>query len=128
MTRDPVDFFIVRPAHEQIHARLTNWARWARGGRGGNSTLPMFQNYRPDGYHELRGGSIPIDSLDATKVQKVFVGIPEANRWALHWTYLFPAIRVEKVCRVFAMNRSQLSETIHDGRAMVKNRLTATGN
>lgn len=126
MKREPVDFFLVRPAHEQIHCRLLNWARWARGGRGGNSTLPMFQNYR-DGYHVPTGGGIPIDSLDATKIQKLFVGIPESNRWALHWTYLYPAIRVEKVCRVLCMTREALVESVHVGRSMVKNMACATG-
>jgi hypothetical protein len=59
MKRDAVDFFSIRAGHEQIHERLQNWARWGRGGRGGGAMLPMFQNYRPEGYYELPGGERP---------------------------------------------------------------------
>lgn len=119
--RDDVDFFEVRHPHAEIHARLLNWARWARGGRGGGSVLPMFKDYRADGYHELQGGGIPIDSLDATAIQKVFAVLPEKHRWALQWTYCYPFIHVSKVCRVLAVTRPALGELVHDGRAMAKN-------
>lgn len=127
MTRDPVDFFIVRPAHEQIHARLTNWARWASGHRSVGNVLPMFKDYRHPQHRETGAGSIPIDSLDAIALQKLFAGVPQLNRHAIHWVYLYPFIRVEKVCRVLAVSRTQLAESIHDGRAMVKNRACTTG-
>jgi hypothetical protein len=121
-----IDFHFIRPSHEEVHLRLINWSRWAKGGRGKNTTLPMFQNYRADGYYEIKGGAIPIDSLDATKIQKVFAGMPEQHLWALHWTYLYSGIHVGKVCRVLGMTRGNLSEAIHDARAMVRNRLRAT--
>lgn len=122
MKRECVDFFYVRSGHAEIHERLLNWSRWARGGRGGGNVLPMFKDYRPDGYHELMGGGIPIDSLDAVALQKLFAGLPERNRWALQWHYRYPFIRVEKVCRVLAVSRASLSELVHDGRTMLKNR------
>lgn len=121
MRREPVDFFTVRAGHEAIHERLTNWARWSRGGRGGSSTLPMFRFYRPDGYHELTGG-IPVDSLDATRIQKLMVVLPEKPRHAVQWSYCFPFIHVQKVCRVLAVSRDALGELVHDGRSMLRNR------
>jgi len=124
MKRDPVDFFTIRSGHEAIHERLRNWALWARGGRGGSSTLPMFRFYRPDGYHELAVG-IPIDSLDATSLQKLMVVLPEKNRWAVQWAYAYPFVHVQKVCRVLAVSRDALCELVHDGRTMLRNRSTA---
>lgn len=121
MRRDPVDFFVVRAGHEAIHERLTNWARWSRGGRGSTSTLPMFRFYRPDGYHELTA-AIPVDSLDATRVQKLMVVLPEKHRWAMQWSYAHPWIHVQKVCRVLAVSRDALAELVHDGRSMLRNR------
>jgi hypothetical protein len=50
------------------------------------------------------------------------VVLPEKNRWAIQWSYAFPFIRVEKVCRVLAVNRPGLGELVHDGRSMLKNR------
>src|SRR4051794_9226888 len=119
--RDAVDFYEIRPAHVEIHARLMNWARWARGGRGGGAMLPMFQNYRAEGYHELAVAGTPIDTLDAVALQKLFVGVPEKHRWALQWSYVSPFIHPAKVCRVLAISRAGLGELVHDGRAMIKN-------
>jgi hypothetical protein len=119
--REPVDFFLVKPEHVAIHIRLGNWSRWARGGRGGGGVLPMFQNYRPDGYHELQGGGAPIDTLDAVALQKLFVHIPEKHRWALQWSYRYSFISVNKACRAFGMNRTGLADLVHDARSMLKN-------
>lgn len=121
MKRDAVDFFSVRAGHEAIHDRLTNWALWSRGGRGGSSTLPMFRFYRPDGYHELTA-SIPVDSLDATRLQKLMVVLPEKHRWAIQWGYVFSFIPVWKVQRELGVTRTGLYDLIHDARSMLKNR------
>jgi len=120
MKRDSIDFHAVRLEHEAIHARLCNWARWARGSRSGSSTLPMFHGYRPDGYHELTV-CIPIDSLDAVKLQKLFILLPEKHRWALQWSYVKPWIPEQKVCRVLAVSRVGLSDLVSNGRTMLKN-------
>jgi hypothetical protein len=81
----------------------------------------MFQGYRADGYHELQGGAIPVDSLDATAMQKLFPRLPEKHRWALQWSYCYPFIHQGKVCRVLAVTRPALCELVHDGRSMLKN-------
>jgi hypothetical protein len=81
----------------------------------------MFQNYRPDGYHELAGGGTPIDTLDAVALQKLFVHIPEKHRWALQWSYRYSFISVNKACRAFGMSRPDLCELVHDARSMLKN-------
>lgn len=121
MRRDAIDFFAIRAGHEAVHERLVNWALWARGGRGGSGVLPMFQHYRPDGYHEL-AVAIPIDTLDATALQKLMVLLPEKNRWAIQWSYVKPWIHAQKVCRVLAVSRDGLCELVHDGRSILKNR------
>lgn len=121
MKRDAIDFFEVRPAHRAVHESLLNWARWARGGRGGSAMLPMFQHYRPDGYHELTV-AIPVDSLAATKLQKLMIVLPEKHRWAIQWHYVKPWIHPLKVCRVLAVSRDALAELVHDGRSMLRNR------
>lgn len=121
MRRDEIDFFEVRHAHIEIHARLQNWAKWARGGRGTGYVHPMFQGYRADGYHELHGGGVPVDSLDAAAVQKLFPRLPEKHRWALQWSYVHPYIHFGRVCRALAVTKPALCELVHDGRSMVKN-------
>jgi hypothetical protein len=126
MKRDPIDFFVVRPEHREIHDRLCNWARWSQSGKRGGAVLSMFAGYRPDGYYELQGGGIPVDSLDAVSLQKGMVVLPEKNRWAVQWSYAHPYIRVEKVCRVLAVNRSTLGDLVHGARTMLKNRALDT--
>jgi hypothetical protein len=122
MRRDAVDLSLIHPHHEQIHARLSNWARWCMGSVGGNRTNPMFQDYR-NSYDEPVIAGIPCDTLDAVQVQKFFVGLPEKNRWVLSWWYTKPYIPVLKVRRVLALTTPALYEMVHESRTMMKNRL-----
>ncbi len=122
MTREPVDFFIIRISHDVIHGRLINWSRWANPRGARTSTLPMFHGYKPYLYPEVKGGGIPIDTLDAVAVQKLMAHIPEKHRWVIQWTYQYPFISVPKVCRRLAVSREGLAELLHDARSMLNNR------
>jgi hypothetical protein len=121
LRRETHDFHEVRVVHLEIHERLNNWARWARDGRGMGNVSPMFRHYKPYAFPEAIGGSKNVDTLDAVAIQKLFSQIPEKNRWAIQWSYLFPFINAGKVCRHLAVTRIGLSDLIHDSRTMMKN-------
>lgn len=121
MQRDDLDLHAVRPIHIRIHERLLNWARWSRASGSSSGCQPMFKHYRAYAFPESSGGGIPVDTVDAVSIQKLFARLPEKHRWAVQWSYCFPFISPFKVCRVLAVSRSGLVELVHDGRTMLKN-------
>jgi hypothetical protein len=121
MRRDPIDLHAVKPIHLVIHDRLNNWARWCKGGTRGSAMQPMFRTYREYAYVEPVV-SIPIDSLDGHRVEKLVIGLPEKHRTVLQWAYVHTYIPVRKVCQAVAVPYRDLPEMLHDARAMVRNR------
>lgn len=117
---------VVRFSHEPVHERLTNWARWTRSTGRGASSSPMFRHYRApknrDSMDDLR---IPVDGLDASAIERIVASLPEKNRDAIRWWYVYSAIGLDiwKACRYLGVTRDGLAELVHDGRTMVKNRL-----
>jgi hypothetical protein len=123
VNRDLADFHTVRDEHLAIHARMQNWARWARTSGHRSNVHPMFAGYR-DNYHSSiqQDTRRPVDTLDATAIQKLFVLLPQKHRWSVQWCYLFPFIHPNKVCRYLGLTRVGLSDMVHDTRSMLKNR------
>jgi hypothetical protein len=121
LRRDPIDLTAVKPIHLVIHDRLLNWARWCKGGNGGGFMQPMFRGFRA-GYEEPEVISVPIDSLDGHRVEKLVIGLPEQHRTILQWSYVKPYIPVRKVCQVLAVPYRELPDLLHAARAMVRNR------
>jgi hypothetical protein len=126
MTADNTnDLHRVRYIHEGVHDRLLNWARWCNGGRGSSSGQPMFRQYR-SGYREsAEQVFIPIDGLDAVKMEKQVIFLPEKHRIAVQWFYVYShrGLSMWKVLRFMGVQRDTLVTLVHDGRSMVKNRL-----
>jgi len=124
MKRDVfVDFHDISATHDQIHARLVNWARYVAVKRSPWSVHPMWRGYRTsiqwDTETRVR---IDIDTLDGHAIEKAVGALPIQNRDALRWYYV-------KRCSVMEQRRAQgltaegLDKAVRDGRTMLVNRL-----
>ena len=121
MKRDQItDFHAVPEAQWPIHGRLLNWARWCRGS-GHRTVHPMFRGYRSSDQYSGHTVSDPVDSADAVKLQKVFVGLPELHRHALQWFYVYP-IAPARMARELALTTAGLAQTVIEARNMMRNR------
>jgi hypothetical protein len=123
--RPYVDFASVPPSQWQMHDRLENWARWCRGtGRQSGRGSPMFALFRstarartPYGEHT----AVPIDRLDAARVQVGVSALPDKHRRAIHWHYLHPG-NPSAAARELAVTLEGLRGLVVDGRQMLVNR------
>lgn len=120
MKRDAVDFHAVPEAQWPVHARLLNWARWCRGS-GHRTVHPMFRGYRSSDQYSGHVVSDPVDTADAVRVQKVFVGLPELHRHALQWHYVYP-IAPRRMAQALGLTPEGLAQTVIDARNMMLNR------
>jgi hypothetical protein len=118
--REPIDLHAVKPIHLVIHDRLLNWSRWCKATPPG-SVQPMFRGFRA-GYEEPEVVSIPIDTLDGHRIEKLVISLPERHRTVLQWSYVHAHIPVRRVCQAVAVPYRELPDLIHDARAMVRNR------
>lgn len=124
MKREFIDFHSVEPAHIAVHERLLNWARWVRPGRGHTGLHPMFRQFRrTETVLDPTPAHIPIDSADGMLIEKAVIKLPDAQKGALQWHYVFPFIEVGKACRLLAVSGPGLQELVRTGRTMLKNRL-----
>lgn len=121
MRRDAIDFHEVRPIHAAVHERLLEWAKWCRNNEAGMNVHPMFRQYRSK-HDEQVAPAAKVDPLRAAALQKVFVGLPELNRWVLNWYYCKPYIPLNRVKRALAVTEPRLFDLVHDSRSMLKNR------
>lgn len=121
MRRDAIDFHEVSQAHEAIHARLQNWARWCNG-RAGSNVSPMFRGYRNREAGDAPPMSfMPVDKLDAAKIAKAVIALPEKHRAAVNWSYVKPVAPM-RAARSLAVSLEDLARLVVDGRQMLLNR------
>lgn len=118
------DFHAVEEKHAQIHARLQNWARWCNG-RGGPTTSPMFRLYvapaRARGGEIHFGGGAPVDKMDAARIAKAVIALPESHRHAINWSYVKP-VNPPRAAREIGCTLEGLALLVRDGRQMLLNR------
>ena len=81
----------------------------------------MFRGYRPDGYHELTAPAFVVDVNQAIKIQKAYSLLPERNRWAIAWAYVYPFIHPGKIQRGLGVTFRELQKLVADGRSMLAN-------
>ena len=113
----------VSARHDAIHLRLEQWGRWATA-RGGQSVHPMFRQYQSKARQwELPELRVPCSPLQALEVERAVQILPEAQRTAIRWAYVWPWVPVPQVLRTLAVNRPGLCLLLDSGRDMVKNRL-----
>lgn len=121
MRREPIDLHAVPDYQQDIHIRLLNWANWVRV-RPHYETSPMFRalGARSNSRQWHAPGARPtVDMLDAMAIEKTMRHLPERNRVALQWHYLYAFLLPHKVCRLLAVSRDGLNLLVCNGRSMV---------
>jgi hypothetical protein len=119
MSRD-VDFHHIPVNQAEIHVRLLNWARWCRG-KPGSHTSPMFRGYRATDVWAAPEIGEPVNVLDAAKVAKAVIALPEKHRDATQWHYVHP-VAPGRACRALAVSYEGLARLVIDARTMLVNR------
>lgn len=125
MKREDIDMHSVPEHQRAIHERLVNWARWVEV-RPHYAMSPMFKimGYRSNSrqWHapEIRP---MVDLLDALAVEKTMRHLPEKNRAALQWHYLYPFILPWRACRFLGVSQEGLRQLVVNARKMVDNNL-----
>ena len=121
--QDTVDYNHVKPEHEAVHERLTNWARWVRVRPQGWQTAPMFRMYQSRARQwEAPVIQNPVDTLDAVVVEKAVSALPEKHRDAIRWWYVHAGNPVA-MARALAVSKQGLADLVDAGRTMLQNRL-----
>ena len=121
---DYIDFHQVEEKHLAIHARLVNWGTWCNG-TAPSSTSPMFRLYIASAQARSRDGATfgvsSVDRLDATKIAKAVVALPEKHRDAVNWCYVRPVAPI-RAARAIGTSLDGLMQLLRDGRQMLINR------
>lgn len=120
MKRESIDFHQVAERHLAIHARLLNWARWCNG-KPGSSVSPMFRAYRSTDVWAAPSIGEPVDKLDAAKIAKAVIALPDKHRSATQWHYVKP-VAPGRAARELAVTLADLAKLVHDARTMLVNR------
>jgi hypothetical protein len=119
---DFVDFFLIAPQHEAVDERLRAWAAWVRVRPHGWQVAPMFRQYRSNAWQwerpELKAS---VNIPEAVEMEKAVSLLPEKNREAIRWVYVWRDSPVATAKRL-AVTKQGLLDLIHAGRAMLKNR------
>jgi DNA-directed RNA polymerase specialized sigma24 family protein len=119
---DYVDFFAVADQHYAIHARLEQWARWVRVRPHGWQVTPMFRQYRSKAWQwERPEVKSPINTLEVVAMEKQVSALPEKNREAIRWVYVFGG-SPGTMARHLGVNKQGLMDLIGVGRTMLLNR------
>lgn len=123
MKRDYIDFSAL-DGQEAIHARLINWARYVRDHPHPLPVQPMFRNAKTPRTLDIdRYMPPPVDQLDGLLIEKAIRQLPEKNRDALRWAYVFPYLFPMKMAKRLGLSVPGLGKALRDGRIMLKNRL-----
>ena len=124
MKRD-CDFSRIDAKHDAINLRLEHWARWVTPRPQAWKAQPMFRGYRSHAWQwEMPEIKIALNTLECAEIEKIVsYQLPEKNRDAIRWAYVFPWVPVNAVRRELAVTRDGLQELIANGRTMVANRL-----
>lgn len=121
MIRESVDFHLIPARQESIHLRLLNWARWCHGSASA-TTAPMFRFYRST-EQWAHDASVPVDSLDAHRIEKAIIQLPEQPRAAIRWHYT-AAGDPARCARTLGVTKPELAQLVIDARNMLVNRRT----
>ena len=122
--RDFTDFHRLEAEHESIHLRLQNWARYVRVNHSPWFVQPMFRKALTSRQWDLQPHiKTDIDTLDGHKIEKAVSFLPEINRDAVRWSYVFSRISINKMKSHLGVTTDGLDKAVRDGRTMLVNRL-----
>ena len=116
-----VDYHHIPPEQESIHKRLLEWARWVNGS-GHPACSPTFRNYRSSEVWSAPEAREPINTLDASDVEKAVATLEQVEREAIRWHYARP-IAPHRVARDLGLTRGGLAQAVIDGRETLKGRI-----
>jgi DNA-directed RNA polymerase specialized sigma24 family protein len=122
MKRDSIDFFAVHDGHHAIHDQLCNWSRVVRVHVSSNRPSPMFAAYRSSEVFQAPEAKIPTDMQAGWKMERAVSNLPEKQRAAIRWQYVWPWKPPGMVARRLAVTTTVLQQLVHDGRSMLRNR------
>ena len=118
-----VDYNHVKPEHEAVHERLSNWARWVRVRPHGWQTAPMFRMYQSRARQwEAPVIQNPVDTLDAVLIEKAVSALPDKHRDAIRWWYVHAGNPVA-MARRLGVSKQGLADLVDAGRTMLANRI-----
>lgn len=117
-----VDFHAIPDSQAAIHERLLNWARWCFSGQV-QDCAPMFRQYTPNDYDSAQTrfaveARIPVDKLDAQRIEKSVCALPYNHKHALRWWYIAP-IGPSKTAHVLGLTLEGLAMTVIQARDRV---------
>lgn len=121
--QEAVDYSHVKPEHEAVHERLSNWARWVRVRPQGWQTAPMFRLYQSKARQwEAPVIQDPVNALDALAIERAVSALPHKHRAAVRWSYVHAGNPVA-MARALAVSKQGLADLVDSGRTMLKNKL-----
>lgn len=124
MKRD-CDFSRIDARHDAVNLRLEHWARWVTPRPQAWKAQPMFRGYRSHAWQwETPEIKIALNTLECAEIEKIVsYSLPEKNRDALRWAYVYYYIPVNAIRKHLGVTREGLQDLLVNGRTMVANRL-----
>jgi DNA-directed RNA polymerase specialized sigma24 family protein len=122
LKRDLTTFYLVRDEHSDIHEALLNWARLVKVHAHSQAPAPMFRHYKSTEVWIADEPKIPINRLDGWKMEREVQRLPEKNRDAVRWYYVFPGKPPGMVARRLGLTVLSLQDHVHNARSMLRNR------
>lgn len=119
------DLFHIAPRHGQIDARLSEWARWVKVHPRLIAMQPMWR-YAKSNARQWEVDPpihIEINTMAAMETEKAVAALPEKNREAIRWCYVWPYIPLYVIRRQLGLTKDALAQVIDDGRDILENRL-----
>ena len=118
------DLHHVDQRHEEIDARLKEWAAWVRVRPQGWKCQPMFRLFRSMGRQwHVPEPKVEVNTLNAHEVERAVCLMPEPFRLVIRWAYVYPYVHVGKIRREVGATDQELAAMLGSARDMVKNRL-----
>ena len=110
--------------HEAIDLRLREWASWVRVHPQIWARQPMFRMYKaPKQFETDLYVPIDINTLAAHEVEKAVSFLPDRQRTALRWYYVWPGLHINVVRRELVVTEEALEALVSTGRDILINRL-----
>jgi hypothetical protein len=103
--------------------RLENWRNWARDHRKYRVTPSLEGRYRPPPSWHPPEPKIFVDILDAIKVEKALVAMPQPYKQVLIYRYIYPFLNFNAFCRKASIHQSKFNEYERRAICMLHNRL-----
>jgi hypothetical protein len=104
-------------------SRLENWKNWAREHRKYRVTQSLEGRYRAPPMWHPPEAKVFVDILDALKVEKALVAMPQPYKQLLIYRYIYPYLNFAAFCRKASIHQSKFSEYERRSICMLHNRL-----